>query len=53
MYQHYEKMNPYIYGNCQNYPFEEIWNGVNAELFKTFVNTKYRHYYCKNCYYLV
>ncbi len=53
MYQHYEKMNPYIYGNCQNYSFEEIWNGVNAELFKTFVNTKYRHYYCKNCYYLV
>ena len=46
-------LNPYIYGNCQNYSFEEIWNGVNAELFKTFVNTKYRHYYCKNCYYLV
>ena len=46
-------LNPYIYGNCQNYSFEKIWNGLNAELFRNFVNTKYRHYYCKDCYYLV
>jgi len=46
-------LNPYIYGNCQNQPFMEIWNGLNANLFRTFVNTKYRHYYCKECYYLV
>ena len=46
-------LNPYIYGNCQNDSFEEIWKGLNAELFRTFVNTKYRHYYCKDCYYLV
>jgi len=46
-------LNPYIYGNCQNYSFEKIWNGLNAELFRNFVNTIYRHYYCKDCYYLV
>ncbi len=46
-------LNPYIYGNCQNYSFKEIWNGLNAELFRAFVNTKYRHHYCKDCYYLV
>lgn len=46
-------LNPYIYGNCQNQPFMEIWNGLNPNLFRTFVNTKYRHYYCKECYYLV
>jgi radical SAM protein with 4Fe4S-binding SPASM domain len=46
-------LNPYIYGNCQNYSFIEIWNGLNAELFRSFVNTKYKHYYCKDCYYLV
>ena len=46
-------LNPYIYGNCQNYAFEEIWHGLNAEMFRTFVNTKYRHYYCKDCYYLI
>ena len=46
-------LNPYIYGNCQNDSFEEIWNGLNAELFRSFVNTKYRHYYCEDCYYLV
>ena len=46
-------LNPYIYGNCQNDSFEEIWSGLNAELFRGFVNTKYRHYYCKDCYYLV
>ena len=46
-------LNPYIYGNCQNHSFEKIWNGLNAELFRNFVNTKCRHYYCKDCYYLV
>jgi len=46
-------LNPYIYGNCQNYSFNKIWNGLNAELFRSFVNTKYRHHYCKDCYYLV
>ena len=46
-------LNPYIYGNCRNSSFEEIWNGLNAELFRAFVNTKYRHYYCEDCYYLV
>ena len=46
-------LNPYIYGNCQNDSFEEIWNGLNAELFRSFVNTKYRHYYCEDCYYLL
>lgn len=46
-------LNPYIYGNCQNYSFEEIWKGLNAELFRAFVNTKYRHYYCEDCYYLI
>ncbi len=46
-------LNPYIYGNCQNASFEEIWNGLNADLFRCFVNTGYRHYYCRDCYYLV
>lgn len=46
-------LNPYIYGNCKNYPFKEIWNGLNSNLFRNFVNTKYRHTYCKQCYYLV
>ncbi|KKN44792.1 hypothetical protein LCGC14_0689580 [marine sediment metagenome] len=46
-------LNPYIYGNCQNYSFDEVWNGLNAKLFRRFVNTEFRHYYCRNCYYLV
>ncbi|MHA1147585.1 MAG: SPASM domain-containing protein [Promethearchaeota archaeon] len=46
-------LNPYIYGNCQHTSFEEAWNGLNAELFRKFVNTKHRHYYCRDCYYLV
>ncbi len=46
-------LNPYIYGNCQYNSFEDVWNGINAELFRTFVNTNFRHYYCKECYYLV
>ncbi|MFW9881106.1 MAG: radical SAM protein [Candidatus Thorarchaeota archaeon] len=46
-------LNPYIYGNCQYYPFDKIWNGLNAEMFRTFVNTEFRHYYCKDCYYLI
>ena len=46
-------LNPYIYGNCKNYAFEKVWNGLNADMFRTFVNTKYRHYYCRECYYLV
>ena len=46
-------LNPYIYGNCLNYPFEKIWCGLNANLFRTFVNTEFRHYYCRECYYLV
>ena len=46
-------LNPYIYGNCRNYPFEKIWNGLNANMFRFFVNTKFRHSYCRDCYYLV
>ncbi|MHA1294162.1 MAG: radical SAM protein [Promethearchaeota archaeon] len=46
-------LNPYIYGNCQYYSFEEVWNGLNTKLFRSFVNTKFRHYYCRECYYLV
>ncbi len=46
-------LNPYIYGNLKNYSFESIWNGLNAEMFRNFVNTKFRHYYCRDCYYLI
>ncbi len=46
-------LNPYIYGNCQKHSFEEIWNGLNVEMFRSFINTKYRHYYCEDCYYLI
>jgi len=46
-------LNPYIYGNCINYSFEKIWNGLNAKMFRNFINTKYRQYYCQECYYLV
>lgn len=46
-------LNPYIYGNCRNSEFMEVWNGLNAKLFRRFVNTNYRHYYCKDCYYVV
>jgi len=45
-------LNPYIYGNCQNNTLEEIWHGLNATMFRNFVNTKYRHHYCNECYYL-
>jgi len=46
-------LNPYIYGNCKDYPFEKIWNGLNSYLFRNLVNTKYSHYYCQDCYFLV
>lgn len=38
-------LNPYIYGDCRYYPFEKIWNGLNANMFRFFVNTKFRHYF--------
>jgi len=52
-------LNPYLYGNCSGededprVSFAESWNGLNAQLFRRFVNTCYRHPYCKDCYYLV
>lgn len=46
-------LNPYIYGNCKNYSFKKIWNGLNVFMFRKFVNTNFRHYYCRDCYYLV
>ncbi len=46
-------LNPYIYGNCQYKNFAELWNGINVQLFRSFVNTEYRHYYCRECYYLI
>jgi len=46
-------LNPYIYGNFKNSPFESIWNGLNATMFRNFVNTEFRHYYCQDCYYLI
>ncbi len=46
-------LNPYIYGNLKNFPFESIWNGINAHMFREFVNTEFRHYYCQECYYLI
>ncbi|MHA1755969.1 MAG: radical SAM/SPASM domain-containing protein [Promethearchaeota archaeon] len=46
-------LNPYIYGNCKLMPFEEIWNGLNANLFRNFVNTEFKHQYCRDCYYVI
>ena len=46
-------LNPYIYGNCKNYPFNKIWNGLNAYMFRSFVNNEFRHYYCQDCYYMI
>ncbi len=46
-------LNPYIYGNCTNTPFEKVWNGLNANIFRHFVNSKFKHYYCRECYYLI
>ncbi|MCH8907591.1 MAG: SPASM domain-containing protein [Candidatus Heimdallarchaeota archaeon] len=45
-------LNPYIYGNINYQAFEQIWNGINAQLFRKTINTDARHPYCKNCYYL-
>lgn len=46
-------LNPYLYGNLRKCSFCELWNGLNANLFRNFINTKYRHTYCKDCYYLL
>lgn len=46
-------LNPYVYGNLNLNTFTDLWNGLNAYLFRNFVNTEYRHNYCHNCYYLM
>ncbi len=45
-------LNPYIYGNLNLMSFEDLWSGINASMFKKFVNSRIRHPYCQDCYYL-
>lgn len=44
--------NPYTYGNLALRPFEHIWQGAFARVFRQNINTKQCHPYCKGCYYL-
>ncbi|MBD3215110.1 MAG: SPASM domain-containing protein [Candidatus Lokiarchaeota archaeon] len=46
-------LNPYIYGNLNNSDFVDLWTGLNAELFRKFLNSENRHQYCQDCYYLI
>lgn len=46
-------LNPYIFGNLNLMSFEDLWNGINAKMFRTLVNTPYKHPYCQDCYYLI
>jgi len=46
-------LNPYVYGNLNLTSFEDIWNGINARMFRKLVNTPFKHPYCQDCYYLV
>lgn len=44
--------NPYTYGNLSLRPFEHIWHGAFAQVFRENINTSRCHPYCKGCYYL-
>jgi MoaA/NifB/PqqE/SkfB family radical SAM enzyme len=52
--------NPFSYGLLQrpgppqDVPtrLEKLWNGPNAGLFRSIINTEKRHPYCEDCYYL-
>lgn len=46
-------LNPYIYGNLELDSFSNLWTGLNASIFRHFLNTHHRHHYCRNCYYLL
>ena len=45
-------LNPYIYGNLNLISFEDMWNGLNAQMFRKLINTRFKHSYCKDCYYM-
>jgi MoaA/NifB/PqqE/SkfB family radical SAM enzyme len=44
--------NPYTYGNLSLRPFEHIWRGAFAQVFRENINTPQCHPYCRGCYYL-
>ncbi|WP_395845346.1 SPASM domain-containing protein [Cystobacter fuscus] len=44
--------NPYTYGNLALRPFERIWRGAFAQLFRENINGAHCHPYCRGCYYL-
>lgn len=45
-------MNTYLYGNLFEAPFDELWNGATARLFRAGLRRSVRHPYCQNCYFL-
>ena len=45
-------LNPYIYGNLNLMSFEDLWSGANSQMFRKLANTRIKHPYCKDCYYL-
>ncbi len=44
--------NPYTYGNLSLRPFEHIWHGAFAQVFRENINSLRCHPYCRGCYYL-
>ncbi|QRK06584.1 SPASM domain-containing protein [Archangium violaceum] len=44
--------NPYTYGNLSLRPFEHVWRGAFAQLFRENLNTPRCHPYCRGCYFL-
>jgi radical SAM protein with 4Fe4S-binding SPASM domain len=44
--------NPFVYGNLQRAPFEEIWSGRFAAVFRSKLNTRDCHPYCTACAYI-
>lgn len=44
--------NPYVYGNIHRSPFDEIWRGAFAQVFRNKLNTAEHHPYCRGCVYM-
>ncbi|MDG6987525.1 MAG: radical SAM protein [Nitrososphaerota archaeon] len=45
-------MNPYVYGNLKRNTMDEILGGAPSQLFDYLMESRSRHPYCRNCYFL-
>lgn len=45
-------MNPFLYGNLFETPFDDVWNGLAARMFRSGLAKSIRHPYCQGCYFL-